>query len=505
MFAVGFSCGSGSGGGGSGGAGGNAAGASGTGGAHGGTGGQHGGSGGSGGAGVGGQAGGGGEAAGGQPGGGAGGLSAGGHPGSGGAAGAAGSAAGAAGSGGAGGAGAAGAAGAAGGHAGGGAGGNAGSGARGVAGGAGSSSSGTGGDVSLGADGGLDAAACQGTSLAFTQRAPTVFILVDQGGQEFDSATTGTFFQIRTAVEAVTSALGAEVRFGFGSYVGSHASGACQLDFSSVPTGANNAAAIKALYDTLGPLQPYGTKADNPAVEALPMVRQALVADTGGGPQYLLLINDGITDFCDDGNAVCPADATTFLIQSLYLGTPSIGTLVVGVPIGGTTTTMDAAVLQNFANAGAGQPSVVAGATADDVYDECEGMTNGGAESWQSLYVSAGKSGVTPLATYASQAGTAPLYLAASTSASDIETQIGAALSSIKSCTFDLQQVHIDLAKLGEASVSINGNAVPLDATNGWQMPSGTKLDLEGTACATWRAGSAQIKFDFPCDSVLSN
>ncbi len=195
----------------------------------------------------------------------------------------------------------------------------------------------------------------------FTATNPTVFILVDlveaallRRPRPAPSST------LRTAVEQVISSirqgnstLDSQVRFGLGSIVGDHSSGSCMLNYQSVPIALNNAATIKTAYDGWGPLTPYGAKADTPAVEAIPMVKAALQADTGTGQKYMMIVTDSETDFCDDGNALCPADAVTYLIQDMYNSTPSIGTLVIGLPT--SISNISTTVLQNFANAGAGQ------------------------------------------------------------------------------------------------------------------------------------------------------
>ena len=215
-------------------------------------------------------------------------------------------------------------------------------------------SPGTGG-TSVG-DAGTDAA-CQTADYQFVPQIPTVMILVDRSGSEFTDATDGVFFTLRTAVEAVVSKLDSQVRFGLASFVGDHSSGACKLNYQSVPIALNNSATMKTAYDGWGPLLPYGSKADTPAVEAIPMVQAALQADTGTGKKYMMIVTDGETDFCDDGNSLCPADAVTSMIQSMYNATPSIGTLVIGLADASPTNQIEPQVLQDFANAGAGSRS----------------------------------------------------------------------------------------------------------------------------------------------------
>jgi hypothetical protein len=360
-----------------------------------------------------------------------------------------------------------------------------------------------------------DAAACQQSDVKFAALNPTVFILVDRSGSEFDTATTGSFFALRPAVEQVVAQLDGQVRFGLGSFVGDHSSGACALNYQAVPIALNNSAAIKTAYDGWGSLQPYGSKSDTPAVEAIPMVKAALQADTGTGQKYMMIVSDSETDFCDDGNSLCPADAVTYMIQDLYKSTPSIGTLVIGLPT--SVSPIATTVLKNFANAGVGQPVVVptgtGAATAMDVYYQCTGQTNGGVDSWTSLWTAAGRAALAPLATYSPTAGTATAFTPSAVDTDMLVTQISMALAGVRSCTFDLSaaKIQVDVNKLSEAVVYLidgtsSHDTIPLDTgnANGWDMTSPTELQLFGSWCDKLRApATTDIKFNFPCDIII--
>ncbi len=372
---------------------------------------------------------------------------------------------------------------------------------------------GSGGTTSV-VDAATSDAACQSASYTFAPKIPSVLILVDRSGSVFDSATTGTFFTLRTAVEAVVAQLGSQVRFGVASFVGDHSSGSCALNYQSVPIAPDNAAAIKTAYDGWGPLLPYGSTADTPAVEAIPMVKAALQADSGTGQKYMMVVTDSETDFCDNGNPLCPADAVTYMIQDMYSSTPSIGTLVIGLPT--TLNSIGAAVLKDFANAGAGQgvlvPAGSGATTATDVYNQCNGTgTAAGSDSWSSLHAAAGRTASQPLATYSATGGTATVFSPGSTSETDLENAISAAISGVKSCTFDLSDVggrsiKVDTTKLAQAHVTIEGATIPLDATNGWTVNASapSTLLLNGTACTTWRMPTNNnIDFAFPCSTII--
>jgi hypothetical protein len=259
------------------------------------------------------------------------------------------------------------------------------------------------------------------------------------------------------------------------------------------------------VYDGVSPLPSFVT-ARTPAVEALPMAQAKLQPDTGGGNKFLLWVTTGDTDFCDAGDGRCAADAVTYQLQQMYGASPSIGTRIVGVPV--SPTGFEPTVLQNFANAGAGQPAVVPMAASEtqtitpaDVYDECMNMTDGGSDSWSSLYAAAGRTAPAPLADYGSPTA-APLFMAASTSVTDLTTAVSGALSSLgRSCAYDLSSFAIDSTKLSEGSVTIDGTTIAQNATDGWSMPSETELVLNGAACVAAQAATS-VSFDFACDAI---
>jgi hypothetical protein len=352
----------------------------------------------------------------------------------------------------------------------------------------------------------VDAGPCQQASYTFTPKIPSVFVLVDRSGSEFMSATTGIYFDLRTAVLQVMQQLQTQVRFGFAAFVGSHPGGqACTQVYDSVPIDINNADNIATMYNALGPLLPYGTiKAETPAAAVMPMVKSALLGDSGNGQKYMMFVTDSQTDFCDDVNQPCADDAVNYRIQDMYAA--GIGTLIIGLP--STTGSGRVLALQSFANAGAGQnialPSGVP--TPTDVYYQCNGST-----TWLSMFTALGKPAGTMsgLATYGSPAGTATVYSPTSTSTDALAAQISASLSGVKSCTFDLgnvdgKAISVDTSQLDKAKVLIEGVEVPLDPTNGWSMTTSTQLVLNGTACTTWRdPKNNAIDFQFPCEIIV--
>jgi len=381
---------------------------------------------------------------------------------------------------------------------------------------------GGGGFVISDASAGSSGDACQHFDVQFVPKIPLVFVLADRSGSLFntistkDGGTTNEWIPLRTATLAVVQSLQSQVAFGFGAYTGEAATMMCPI-FDAAPIALNNYPAISTLYNSLG--QPM-FKAETPAQPNLEKVAQLLTqavasqADAGSGSaglgqpggEYILFVTDGETDFCDDGNAVCPADAVTAEIEKLY--TQGIQTIILG--IGSTLTGISGPVLQGFANAGAGitplaPPNGGGGAPLlpTDIYNQCNGVPG-----WKALSTGAGLTMGQALGTYAApDAGVtnAPLYSPDVTNVADLTNKIATALATVKSCSFDLQgKIKVDLPNAGKGKVSIDGTAVPFDPTNGWTMSSATQLDFVGSACQAWRATGKNVTFDFPCEIIIT-
>ncbi|HEY4012876.1 MAG TPA: hypothetical protein VGM06_06045 [Polyangiaceae bacterium] len=395
--------------------------------------------------------------------------------------------------------------------------------------GSGGTSSGTSSGVHVSDDSGVGIMgdACQQLDVQFLPKVPLVYVLVDRSGSMFqqvagpEGGTTDEWDPLRTATLAVIQGLQSQVAFGFSSYTGINPNttpNMCPI-LTPVPVAVNNYTAIDTVY---APLGMPAFKAETPAEMALEQTGLALTqasaqlaaqADAGTlmvnggvaqpGAQYILFVTDGETDFCDDGDPVCPADAVTAEIQKLNM--QGVTTLILG--IASDQSNISAPVLQSFANAGAGLPALAppngsAGAplAPTDIYNQCNSVAG-----WHTLFTAAGLQMNQALGTYAPSTTTnAAVFSPSATDVNDLTNQIGSALAGVKSCSFDLQgKIKVDLANASEGSVMIDGVSIPFDATNGWTMSSATQLDLVGTACNTWRSTGKDIKFKFPCDVII--
>jgi hypothetical protein len=403
-------------------------------------------------------------------------------------------------------------------------GGVAGTSATGTAGAAGTGATGTGGSTDQ--DAGTDAL-CQMAELDWQPTIPTVYLLVDRSGSMFHCLTGNTgdavcadptntsWANLKMAIESVMSQLDSMVRFGFTTVYGTNPTGGGMCPSlqgmltNNVAPKLNNAADIKTLYDGL-PFPPnstqVGVKFESPASESIGVVADALVADTDPGSKYIIFLTDGQPDYCDDSNSLCAPDSVVYHLQKAYAA--GITTIVFGVQ----TALFDLApgVLQSFANAGAGEPTLApirTGGSTNDFYDQCNSIAG-----WAADLTASGKPNArgTTLGTYASTMGPTTPYTPSAANQTQLVTQLSAALSGVKSCTFDLsniggKSIKVDLPKLAQAQVLISDAPIAQDATNGWSLSSdNSSVVLNGTACATWRMpNTTKINFNFPCGSII--
>ncbi len=113
------------------------------------------------------------------------------------------------------------------------------------------------------------------------------------------------------------------------------------------------------------------------------------------------------------------------------------------------------------------------------------------------------------IGTYAATAGPTKPYTPNPADQTMLVTQLGTAISAVKSCVFDLgdvggKSIKVDLTKLDQAHVLVENQQVPRNDTNGWKMNGQTQLELVGTACTNWRMPSVnKIDFQFPCSTII--
>jgi hypothetical protein len=381
-----------------------------------------------------------------------------------------------------------------------------------------------------------DAGACQQGSYTFEPKIPTVYLVVDRSGSMFQCIVGGelvcvsnkadtSWTTLKNAIQGVLTPLEAEVRFGFTTIFGTNPSGGgmCPLATTgaladNVPPAFNNAAAIKAKYDSLDTMWPNpsdamntGKKFESPASYAIAATAKALTADTTPGDKYIIFITDGQEDYCDDALEICASDSTVGAIQAAF--TAGIRTIVFGLQT--TRFNLPGAVLDAFANAGAGEATVASvpaggGLDATAIFDQCQGVT-----PWRADLTASGhpqtRGPTAVVGTYSPTAGTTKPFKPNAADQSMLAAQLSTALAGVKSCTFDLNNINgtaikVDRNQLNKASIKVEGNTIPLDpgSANGWNMISDTTLELFGSACAAWRDPNAKnIEFNFPCEIIV--
>ena len=375
---------------------------------------------------------------------------------------------------------------------------------------------------------------CQMAKITYEPKIPTVYILVDRSGSMFDCLATTTnveamcgannqgspmdtsWYKLKEATRSVLKSLEHDVHFGFATIWGQNPAGGgmCPPLQGMVPQKVapkeDNADEIMTLYDSLA-FQPnttqQGMKFETPASETLQIIGDELVKLTSPGDKYILFITDGQPDYCDDSNSLCAPDSVVGHIQRLKA--MNITTIVMGLQA--NISDLPKGILQAFANAGVGEPTVAplrGTGTTSDFYDQCNSVAG-----WKADLTFLGKTDArgTTLGTYATTAGPTTPFSPSAADQTQIVTQLSQALAGVKSCSFDLNDVNgkmikVDTMKLAQAHVLIQGMEVGLSATDGWNVDAAapSTLVFSGTACTKWRMpSSTMIDLQFPCGSII--
>jgi hypothetical protein len=366
------------------------------------------------------------------------------------------------------------------------------------------------GNISTGNGGGSNEsdAGCPHMEVNFVPKIPTVFVLVDRSDSMFvpDGTTKVVSWDpLKVGVLEVVKQLEGQVRFGFGAFTGQKQEGAtpakCPI-FDSIAPALNNAAKIAGVYPA-GRVP--GSTGQTPVYQVLPLVQTLLEQDGADGDKYVLFVTDGEPDFCDDGDPKCPIDAVVAGVQKLSAA--GIHTIVFG--IGSSIIDQSAAFLQAVANAGAGLPAPLPFGATTKQQDACYACQS--IAPWLGQWTAAGAThdcatvGQQTLGVYGTATTNATVYHPDAADQSALTAQIASVVSGIKSCTFDLGgELSVNLALLDQASVTIEGQKLPLAQDNGWRMNSPTQVELVGSACATWNdPKNTHIAFDFPCEIIV--
>jgi len=189
------------------------------------------------------------------------------------------------------------------------------------------------------------------------------------------------------------------------------------------------------------------------------------------------------------------------------LASDGIHTIVFG--IGSSIIQESGAFLQSLANAGASLPAPLPFGATTKEQDACYACQS--IAPWLGQWTAAGAThdcatvGKQTLGKYGTPTTNATVYHPDAADQAKLTAEIASVVQGIKSCTFDLGgDISVNVALLDQASVSIEGQKLPLAQDNGWRMNSPTQVELVGSACATWNdPKNTHIDFNFPCDIIV--
>jgi hypothetical protein len=341
-----------------------------------------------------------------------------------------------------------------------------------------------------GEGGGSGGPSCDEIALSVEPRVSNVMFLIDRSGSMF--VNQGEPWQaVRAAALPVIDAFDQSLDIGLLAMTGEIQM--CPL-FDEVAPAPDNYNAIASFYGALAaPL-----KGESPHMLGLERAADMLDGASGTGENFALLVIDGSPDWCNDGNLICPIDATVAKIQALRAR--DVTTLVAGLPLVSTDQTEAAAyaaALQAYANAGVGQPAAVGASSVANLYYQCQADSN-----WSSEFTLSGKTAPQALGSYSANPGSAPFVLLDPSDAEGLASGLATLFARAKSCRFDVQDFAIDVAQASSGTVTVNDESVPFDTDNGWRLVDDDELELVGTACAAWRVPTVQISVKFPCAAV---
>jgi len=306
-----------------------------------------------------------------------------------------------------------------------------------------------------------DGDACADVEFEVTNVVPTVVLLIDRSAsmseEDLDTANPGVsrWDALKTALLDPTGAVAAleeEVRFGVVFYAGGSRTGnGCPV----LDEGGDPATLMPPRTGLLPDFTTYftalGTLPDTPTGESVAFTAGELTAFTEAGPKFIVLATDGEPDLCDDRQEPSGRERSLAEVTAAY--TAGISTFVISVG-----TDVAEAHLSEIANAGQGFP--------------------------------------------ASDMPAAPRFYQVTTqqALADAFEQI---ISGTRSCTLTLNgEINPKLADQGE--VSLDGQPIPKNDTDGWRVVDGSTIELVGSACAAIQSGKHSVSASFPCEVIVN-
>lgn len=304
---------------------------------------------------------------------------------------------------------------------------------------------GDGGETSFGGGPNLDPGnSCAQQALQISPVVPTVELLVNRSASM--TANFGALDRWNTVKAALVDpatgfvkVLQERMRFGLSLY--SNPDPASCPNLVNVSFGLNS---YQPISDAFAANEPMG---DSPMGDSITAATALLAAVQDPGPKIMILTVNADPDSCADptvNGEMAPRDLAIEAVQAAWES--GISTQVVGLDAFGDGVDF----LDSLAIAGAGG-------------DPMAGAHN-------------------------------------ATNASELITAYQQVLAALASCDFQLNGT-IDPDKVQTGFVAINGQQVPYDATNGWQVVDGNIIHFVGSACDSAQ-GATSLDINFPCGAV---
>ncbi len=297
---------------------------------------------------------------------------------------------------------------------------------------------------------------CEAVSLTIDELRPSVTLLVDQSGSMRQGYPTRESAQTRWTVvrqalldpmQGVVSTLQQSIQFGLVFYTSHNGftGGTCPI-LSSVRAATDNFDEIRGLYDGTYPDD------DTPTGAAIDQVVNEIAAARRKGPEVLLLVTDGDPDTCQ------VPDPQEGQVQAISAAAKAFAQGV-DFYVLGVSSDISGDKLQQLANAGKGKPlSAIWGIDAD------------AAQPFQ-----------------------------ASDSVAELTAQLRDILERVPLCEVELER-DIAIEELARSRVTLDGEALPYGAPDGFQLKDPRHLQIVGQACETLRVAGKRLSVSISCD-----
>lgn len=297
---------------------------------------------------------------------------------------------------------------------------------------------------------------CEAVSLTIDELRPSVTLLVDQSGSMRQGYPTRESGQTRWTVvrqalldpmQGVVPTLQQSIQFGLVFYTSHNGftGGTCPI-LSSVRAATDNFEEIRGLYDATYPDD------DTPTGAAIDQVVNEIAAARRKGPEVLLLVTDGDPDTCEvpdpqEGQVQAISAAAKAFAQGIDF-------YVLGV-----SSDISGDKLQQLANAGKGRP-----------LNRIWGVDADAAQPFQ-----------------------------ASDNVTGLTAQLRDILERVPLCVVELER-DIAIEELARSRVTLDGEALPYGAADGFQLKDPRHLEIVGQACETLRVAGKRLSVSISCD-----